>query len=453
MNAIRAPKPRRGHTWEREAFSSFNQRWAEALNVSVTFLLSRLVCPEIDVPVAAYGYGARPPKLDACSRSVVPWMEATERLTRNKSLSHLAVWGMRDLISTQCRLRRSYAWCPYCLEEFAAEQPAPPESGDQMAFSPLIWRVREYCVCIRHEVPMVRQCPHCGYDQLRIIWNGARPGCCSKCRRWMGKSYCETNEDVALDKLAASVCVADIFALPWCSQPVRDNFQSFFADVKETGIASPPLLAKVMGVEKQSVSSACTARRKPSIRELINLSEATGMGIVDLLGRRPVPEGLAQRLEKALERGGGGDTIDRRRSEIHKRIRSVIRSSQSIDGMPSVRSVCRRLDLGFNTVRNAEPELVAEVVARRRDASKGKTSYFQRLVEAMDRVILRGGFPSAKALAAEDNISMLNPALRRQYTEERARRGLPMNIRRNGEACRKALDAEIERIRTRKKAV
>lgn len=106
-------------------------------------------------------------------------IQALEELTLRQDLSRLTLLRQVTSILEGSQLRKHYAWCPICLEEWRHAQ--------LVIYTPLIWLVKDLSICPQHRDQPLRQfCPHC-QRQFPPLTECSRPGYCSKCRKWLGK--------------------------------------------------------------------------------------------------------------------------------------------------------------------------------------------------------------------------------------------------------------------------
>lgn len=448
---IPSPTPRRAGTSECESFSSYLHRTAELLNVSTTILINRLLRPKVD---AITGRTSKKttlaPVVDSLSATVEPWVSAMEELTGRKDLSQMTLWGSSRIFADAQIVRRCYFWCPYCLEEYANEILPEENSIEQTAFSPLKWRIPGYSVCIWHETKMQRHCQYCGFNQIAILWAGGRPGCCSRCRRWLGQQRKEEESMVDINELAQSVCIAECIELSYLGDEEIDAVRLFFHDVFSEGIGSVTALAKILGMHRNSYRTRCSSKNSVlTITDCCRIAQVAHRGVGELMARRPFPADLGMRVAEAASRASAGRPRQERHDEILSLVRSFVEREERSGSTLTMLAIARQTDLDFRLLSRIDAGSIVKIVRSLSKSRAEPASARDRLCAAMDDIIAAGDFPSVPRLAKKGVYIVTRP-LYQVFVEERLRRGLPLGIYQNREAARSALEGERARIAERR---
>jgi len=187
-----------------ESLTSYTTRLAAAHNLSPAVLLGRVLAPLMEKRYWLHG-GARPgTRGSALSNSFIAhaksingtgviagnWVSVLEKLTLRSDLRFLTMLPWADALPRRNLFRPTRAWCPSCYHDWYA--------NNQAVYEPLLWTLREVKVCLRHRRYLITACNHCG-RHLSWLARDARPGCCSKCDRWLGVDP----ESQSLDELLA----------------------------------------------------------------------------------------------------------------------------------------------------------------------------------------------------------------------------------------------------------
>jgi len=106
-------------------------------------------------------------------------VQTLETLTMRSDLRYLTMLPWANVLSHQGLIRATKSWCPICFQAWKAAK--------QIIYEPLIWSFNAVTVCSCHYQSLQTQCPHC-FKQMPLLDGRSRPGYCSKCQGWLGKS-------------------------------------------------------------------------------------------------------------------------------------------------------------------------------------------------------------------------------------------------------------------------
>jgi AraC-like DNA-binding protein len=107
------------------------------------------------------------------------WVSLLQQLTCVERLDLLTVLPWAGAISCVNLLRTSRAWCPPCY----GGESSSPQSG----YERLLWAFQAVTICPLHRVPLESICPFCARRQY-VLASRSRPGYCSQCDRWIGRT-------------------------------------------------------------------------------------------------------------------------------------------------------------------------------------------------------------------------------------------------------------------------
>lgn len=107
------------------------------------------------------------------------WAHILESLTLRSDMRFLTLLPWDAVLTSQRLLRATRAWCPECFVEW--------RKAGHPIYEPLLWSMRVVSLCLRHQRPLLDQCPHpdC-HAKLPVLAPHIQPGYCSKCLRWLG---------------------------------------------------------------------------------------------------------------------------------------------------------------------------------------------------------------------------------------------------------------------------
>ena len=106
-------------------------------------------------------------------------VNALEQLTLQKQLSSLTLINLSELTTSRNLLHKYRKWCPQCFASWKAK--------NQELYEPLLWKLKVIEICSVHNSLLQEKCPHCNLQNYHLAWK-TRPGYCSKCDLWLGKT-------------------------------------------------------------------------------------------------------------------------------------------------------------------------------------------------------------------------------------------------------------------------
>ncbi|WP_350029384.1 MULTISPECIES: TniQ family protein [unclassified Caballeronia] len=266
-------------TWEVESLSSHLHRMAESHGVGIDAFLCG-VLQRIDERKGEHPYYRN---MEALEQKLEAWLPRLELLHQSTNWRAMTFGGLRALVSLNCECREFNAVCPICLEEGADEHGG--------AYCPLIWRLKSYRICIKHLVKMVRLCMNCGSRYSKIFYAGSRNGCCSRCRKWMGRLMGgEKMEGMTLNHgdLRLSVCTAELLSLCQSEESwvrARSRVSQLVQEVDPSSLDATSL-SQTYGVEAARTSKEPQVWR-PTLAEWSDITEMARTSLPHLLLDRP----------------------------------------------------------------------------------------------------------------------------------------------------------------------
>ena len=133
----------------------------------------------------SHGFHARANAINGFREAPRSWIDTIERATFQDRLRFLTLLPFKGFFSMQGVPRGTRAWCPSCYEE--------QRGREEAVYDPLLWTVALVTVCPRHFTQLADECPHCRHKSLPLAVY-SRPGHCSHCQEWLGKSADSTDQ-------------------------------------------------------------------------------------------------------------------------------------------------------------------------------------------------------------------------------------------------------------------
>ena len=173
-----------------ESLTSYVMRLAEAHSVSLRDLLIHELAPQLRPLVhqetghlkagAVSRFLRQSVALNGLRVTAKQLAEAMNMLTGRGDLQMLTFLPWADAISVKKLLRRTKAWCPFCLESW--------RETSQPCYEPLLWSVECLSMCPLHSEPFSTCCPFCACASAPLT-SRSQPGYCSWCHRWLGQPF------------------------------------------------------------------------------------------------------------------------------------------------------------------------------------------------------------------------------------------------------------------------
>ncbi len=390
-----------------ESLSSYVCRLAEAHSVGVATLCRHIVIPEIGIDDRGKGVrylSSSGHLVNGIGKVAHDWLRALSILTRSESLRGTTLLPLGSVATPRLLLRKTSAWCPFCLEERL--------SGPDGPFESLAWSVLAVTHCHVHGVRLSEACPRCG-SKVPFFSANRRNGCCPGCRRWLGGKYepigRSRKEDPEVRLRMAEIVGELLKVLPSLEGKISPRSLSEgirkAIDVASDGNLSN--FAKMIGKKKGAVSAWRSGAVVPSFQEIIRMAVSSGISAVDILTGTVSSEGDAPGQTTASFPG----TMAQRNSYRSRMVflEKELRSSMDQDGSSrSVASICREVGVPTRYAWLHCPDLAREVSERRKRLLRAsfeerETAFENELFRMMKDVRERGIYPSLKLI--ETNIT------------------------------------------------
>ncbi|MEH6937805.1 TniQ family protein, partial [Bacillus sp. JJ664] len=163
-----------------ESLSSYIIRLAEAHVVDVSSLLKFMVFPNLGKQYLfnsierggnRFYDGSR--SINGLDSNALEIVNVMSELTNVEGLNNLTLLSYKLFFSNRDLLKNTLYWCPSCLDEFYLDNPTH-------VYYPLIWSLKNYKVCIKHNSYLIKNCSNCKMN-IPYIHRKSRVGFCCYC--------------------------------------------------------------------------------------------------------------------------------------------------------------------------------------------------------------------------------------------------------------------------------
>lgn len=291
------------------------------------------------------------------------WLQSLSRLTGNESLRAMNLLPLEQVATPRLLLRKTSAWCPFCLEERLAGQEGPFES--------LVWSVLFVKYCPTHGVRLSEACPRCG-SKVPFFSANRRVACCPGCRRWLGGKYEPIGRSPKEDPVV-QIRMAEILGDLLTDLPSLDGKispRSLAEGIRKTiNVASDGNLssfAKMIGKRKGAASAWRSGAVSPSFQEIVRIAFSTGISAVNILTGSVSNElrGTSRPIDPIPETTTPRNSYRSRAILLEKELHSTLDQESSL----SVASVCRKVGVPTRYAWLYCPELAKKVSKKKKRA-------------------------------------------------------------------------------------
>jgi transcriptional regulator with XRE-family HTH domain len=359
------------------------------------------------------------------------WIAATETATGRTGLKYLTLTPFQSVFTKQGLFRKSQAWCPVCFDHWRQNQ--------QTIYLPLLWHLRAVNACAIHRNPLREVCPHCCLS-FGPLYANAKPGFCSRCHKWLGKSG--TSEDCPGDDLLLAHVIGETLAImPQLAEEMlpdilRDNLVRLVA---ESAGGSTKAFSELTGIASSGmVGRWLSGEQVPRTDLLFRICFRLGISPAEMLRREgnlrsPTTTILLGHLER------------KNRHDDPENMKTVMRAALNETPPPSLSDVAARLRYRTcGPLRRLDAALVRQIAERYRAhyrqwykqwAIRGRLSSKEEveavlrgeLVQDQPKPVVRiaaeMGQPSATRLTQKfPTLCKAITAKRRKYSEESRQR-------------------------------
>jgi hypothetical protein len=260
-----------------ESLPSYVDSLAGLHAVSVQPFVRKAICesagwtgvdPNAHIPELLVGYGDAGRVIDFISAE-----------TAAGDLAQVIHPLLRDHSVLKLDLRRTSAWCPACLSDWAKK--------NLRVYRPLIWSISFVTYCPVHRAEILTRCPSCR-EQIEFFsltpWNGHCPSCGS----WLGLKS-DTGTVQCQPTHFESSCISRIGELLLSrSQPPSINQTNIFKENVDTAVKAVGVneFCRITKFSKRNIQSWRKVDRKPQLVSLLRLSYCFALPLNDLVFKR-----------------------------------------------------------------------------------------------------------------------------------------------------------------------
>lgn len=400
-----------------ESLTGYISRLAEMHDVSVRTLMIHELVPllgrerltrEVNGGLSSF-WSKDTRSLNGTGHLAQDMVAALQVLTLRQDLRYLTLLSWANVLPAHGLLRRNRVWCPVCYATW--------QQSGQVIYEPLLWSLEVVSVCSLHRCYLFSTCPYldCQAPQP-ILAPHARPGYCSRCKRWLGVASTDLPPESSTvpdeewvwqtwvtQEVGALLAIApDIPAEPTVQNV--SNIVRRWIDLLTQGNASA--FAQRLQISTSSVSCWLAQRQRPQLGMLLRLCRLFGtpllcvftQGAAAMEGRDFDPKEWVIQVNRPKR---SRRTFDREMALTT--LQDILASNP--DPPPAMRQVCQQLGYHHATIYSHFPDLCQTISARYMAYQKerGKQRLQQLCAEVRQAVFAvhhLGKYPSAYRVEA-----------------------------------------------------
>ena len=364
-----------------ESLTGYVSRLADAHAVSVGNLVGRellLVSSKPRIPFGpfvprvgttkSHGFRGRACSANGWGESARRWVGALERATHQTNLRFLTLLPFEDVLSRGGLFRHARSWCPACYEDWRCT--------GAIIYEPLLWTIKQATICLRHNCPLEKVCPHC-HETMPPLGTYTRPGNCSKCLQWLGHSEKHKPVD-QFDKQARmqaevwrTKAVADLLAassqLNVSGVALKANLRACIEYVAEGNVLA---FAELVQLSRPGLDYLTNGKGLPELGTLLQICHQADTALTTFLTSLPVADaGTWDRLKQTLQSSRKDYRVPLARSR--EQVRAAMREALNEQPPPSLFEIARRLDYkGVEGLRDVDKALSKQLAANYRKSGR-----------------------------------------------------------------------------------
>lgn len=396
-----------------ESLTGYICRLAEAHCVSTDALFSRELIPSFIKPywnpyskrVLSPTFSSRTKALNAIGLMAADWVETLQRSTLREDLRFLTMLTWANVLSQRHLIRPVKAWCPACYEFWRENR--------HIVYEPLLWALMVVKVCSQHGCRLKTQCDSCN-RQSPLLGRHARPGYCSRCKKWMGTSIStNSSNDVAIRKeelniqLWITTAVGELLAaapsLP--NPPPRIRAAQMISDcINQFADGVSARFASLLKKRKSIIWGWQNGQTRIPLEDLLQLCFCIGKSPLELLtSSTAIKDQDTLRFTNSLYLYR--EDKKPRRTLNKDSIRRSLEETLNEWPPPPMYQVARRLDCDNRSLYNHFPDLCHHISSRcfeyRKESKKAEIEECRKAVrEAALKLHHSGLYPSKKRVKA-----------------------------------------------------
>ena len=346
------------------------------------------------------------------------WIESLQLLTTRQDLRPLTMLPWAAVLPPRGLLRRTRAWCPYCLQGWR-------DTGVPV-YEPLIWALEVVTTCGLHGTALSTSCcwPECGATSTHLSARSV-PGYCPACGCWQGASTVKTS-NLGAEAAPASPHEGEWHTWVWqqvgtmlaggeslaslaSREHIAATLRLWLRTVAED---SPAELGRLCGLSPRSAGDIATGAQLPQLSTLLSMCYRQGILPTDLL-TGTLLSGGAQTYQVVALAAEGRQPIRRRRRKgksprvferdrLEAALRAVLVAAD--DAPPTMRAVARELGYDPSHLYKHLPGLCRAIAGTHKAWVRGRKAERLSTLQAEVRAAAlechaAGVYPSSKRVA------------------------------------------------------
>jgi transcriptional regulator with XRE-family HTH domain len=363
-----------------ESLTGFTSRLSAAHDVTLATLFGWEIAPLLDKEhlrrsesrsnksaVLATSFRPMERAVNGTGVTARSFAEALEKLTMRGGLSYLTMLTWKEVISHRHLIRPTRAWCPACYEEWRLTA--------SIIYEPLLWSLEAISSCPSHRRRLRERCHLCQHS-LHLLASHSRPGYCSVCKGWLGKTqFTPLSQEEALDENELewqSSAVEQVGELLSAAPALLDHPQkAVIAESITRCIEVSPFkneleLARNLEIPQPTLNDWRMGNHVPQLDKILRVCLITGVSLLDFIFGR-LPEGNTPPLllsnEAVKQNIRPRPRLPRRWTEAeNKRARATLEAALVEDPPPPMIEVACRVDRSTSTLQLRFTELCRKVI-------------------------------------------------------------------------------------------
>jgi TniQ protein len=307
-------------------------------------------------------------QLNGMGKPAVTTVQALEPLTLRQEVRYTTLITWKDIFCENRALRRKRRWCPSCYEE--------RRRRGEPVYELLLWSFRAIAACPWHNEPLSQVCPYC-FTQLHFLTSFSRPGECSKCNAWLGKSsavkpvkfegvnsWGASSSSFTANLIGEVLIHARAFAIPPTKQEFIANLTRY---IDQTANGSTTSFSDLVCIPRSTVRSLLAGTTKPCLETFGQICAQLKVSLLDFFSSSN-NAGLVKRRQAILRIA----TPRQKKKVPLSKVRAILLAALQETPAPSMEEVACRIGHCQPTIRYNFPELCCQIIIRRKEDLKSR---------------------------------------------------------------------------------
>ncbi len=331
------------------------------------------------------------------------WVETLQMLTGCDNLQYLTMLPWSEVIAMGGVLRPRKAWCPQCYQSW--------QQAGEVIYDPLLWALNGVEVCLRHQQILVTACPSC-HTCPPVLSPIARPGYCSHCTRWLGKTSEEEHTHPISDRgeeyqqhcwkaeaVGEMLAGAPAFLQPPSRAQIAKMLERCL-DRYTPGNRSR--FARLLDIHHQDIGQYLKGERVPYFATLLQMCFTLAIKPFEFLTANTLSTGnptwfVIDQLP-VVTRGKRKRVTAEAKEQMRLALEQVL--AEDIRPRPTLQAVAQRLGHDVTILQKHWPELCEAIVARYRGRPSRGADHHQ-IQQALEEALNKGGRVALESVAKQ----------------------------------------------------